>query len=363
MPLWISVLLVTLGVGQLFSGVMGWRTVSLVGSLRWLGWGVGGGLLGWGGWGVIAYHGSVVWPWLWLLLALPLTWLTLFSLGSLITPPPHPDTFFQADHPQHGGCQRLDILDGATIIPALLIRPLPEKHTPAAVCVIHGSGDSKTGFKWRLVRSLLAEGLTVLTIDLPGHGENRTQALAYPESLSALTAAFDFLRQHPALERVGMIGISLGGAMLLNAVAKGLFTPDTIAILETPTQVRFTPRLMRQELWRLLNAPVMSLFQEMSAWQLWQSWSQGAIRSKHSTDEIFDLLDPLASIAQLDPATPLLLVYSQHDPIAPLPQGQALQAAAPHAHLFSERKASHTTLTLIPTINQRVARWLRRQLI
>jgi pimeloyl-ACP methyl ester carboxylesterase len=113
----------------------------------------------------------------------------------------------------------------------------------------------------------------------------------------------------------------------------------------------------------MLTAPVLDLFQEISVKQLRQSWGTPVVRSRHSTEETFALLEPRQTIGQLDPSLPLLLVYSRRDPIAPAAFGHELKAAAPQATLIEDRRASHVTMTLMPGINRQVARWLRQALL
>lgn len=362
----LATIVITVGIAQIISSYRGWRAASLTGPHRKWGIAVGGLLTLLGGWGIEGQGLAQVWPVFGgLLLAAPLALLILLLAGSYLWPPEHPDHFFSPDHAGHGGCTRLDIADGPHQIPAYLLRPLPPKQTQAAVCILHGSGDNKRGFKWRLARALLAEGLTVLTIDLPGHGDYLHHPLAYPDALSTVPAAVCFLRQQDGVDRVGLLGISLGGAIGLKALVwpdRADFSVDALALLELPLWVRYNRQLVYREAWRALNAPLMSLFQEMSLRQLRQSWQEGAIRSRHSTDEMFQFLDPSGSMQQLPPRLPTLLVYSRHDPIAPLSFGQALQQAAPHAELLAVEGASHVTLTLMPQVNQQVARWLRAAL-
>ena len=358
----IFVLLLNLGLGQIISAMMGWRAMSLVGPGRWMGYGLGWVLLLLGGVGMVS-GGASLGGVGWVLLTTPLTLLLLLLGGAVIKPPPHPDGLFAARHPAHGGCRRFTISAGEDQIPALLLRPSTGSETEAAVCILHGSGDNKQNFKWRLVHSLLEQGLTVLTIDLPGHGEYLERPLAYPECLTSVSTSIRFLRDQANITQIGLLGISLGGAMALKTLADdATLQVEALAVLETPLQVSLTRRLIWREMWQTLNAPVLSLLREMSARQVWQSWQQGAIRSRHSTAELFQLLNPLESISRLPTNLPILLVYSRHDPIAPLSFGERLQQAAPHATLIPLKKAGHVTLTLIPVVNNQVAGWLRQQL-
>ena len=200
----IAVLLIILGLGQLSATYNQLRGLSLVGPHPVLGTTVGILLLATG------------------LLSLPATWLVLGWVlpmgivalglmilgGSFIWPPRHPDHLVAAAPVDH---RVVEIPDGAqSPIPGVLLTP-PNALGPA-VCIVPGAGDTKLNFKWRLIKKLLAAGLTVLSIDPPGHGDYRGRVMAYPDCLSVLPAALTFLNAQAKVTSVGVIGVSLGGA-------------------------------------------------------------------------------------------------------------------------------------------------------
>ncbi|MBN1218128.1 MAG: alpha/beta fold hydrolase [Anaerolineae bacterium] len=359
----LSVFLITLGLGQLISTTWGLRGISLVGANRLAGYGLGLFLLAIG---VFALPGA--WTVLgWTLPVGPLAVVVLLVGGSYIAPPPHPNRLFETEHPAHAGCQRVQIPDGGDFIPGFLLFPARESVNEGgpAVCIIPGAGDTKTFFKWRLIRTLLAEGLAVLTIDTPGHGDYRHRPMRYPDCLSTVPAVVEFLQKQPGVTRVGLVGISLGGAIIIRSLvenASAKVSLDALAILETPVRLRYTRALFYRELWATLyGSPLLSLLQEVSVKQIWQEWHSGGYCSPHNTGELFELLNPLAGIGQIN-NIPLLLVYSRRDRIATPEMARMMQEAAPHATLIQTKKASHVMLTLIPSVNRRVARWLQAQL-
>jgi alpha-beta hydrolase superfamily lysophospholipase len=253
-------------------------------------------------------------------------------------------------------------------MPAYLLTPA-QAASAGGVLVVHGAGDTKTSYKWRLVTALLAEGLVVLTIDLPGHGDYRRRPLAYPDCLSAVPAALRFLRAQPGVARIGLVGISLGSALAIASLAQASIpaglpgvSVDALAALETPLEVQYSRRLRYGEMWNAYRAPVLSLFREVSVKQLRQSWFTGGYISGHkNTAEVITLLNPLENIAKLG-ELPLLLVHGERDIIAPPGAGLALRQQAPQAEFVMAKKASHVTLTLMPGVNRAVARWLSQKL-
>jgi pimeloyl-ACP methyl ester carboxylesterase len=212
------------------------------------------------------------------------------------------------------------------------------------------------------VSALLTQGLIVLTLDPPGHGDYRDRPLSYPDCLSIVPAAVNFLRQQSGVSQVALVGISMGGALMLKSLAENPATQvDALVVLETPVHLRYTRWVFYQEVWHTLcGSPVLALLREVTAWQFWQTWRSGGWRSRHSVDELTALYNPLASISRVNPR-PMLLGYSRRDSVAPAEMGRALQQAAPYADLIETKKASHVMLTLLPEVNRQIADWLREQ--
>lgn len=355
----LALFLLILGAGQLVAVLLRLDGLSLAGGRRWAGLALALALLA-AGW----LH-FVPAAWLWLA-AVPLAVLAVGLLlwgGSIIAPVIHPNSLYAAEHPAHGGCQRVAIPDGQHQIPGLLLRPPANVcNLGAGVCLVPGAGATKTFFKWRLVRLLLAEGFTVLTIDPPGHGDDRHHPLDYPDCLSTVPAAAGYLRQLPGLKPVGVIGISLGGALAIESLARQPDTPvAALVVAGTPISLNYTRRLFYIELVNTLCSRTgMSLFREMTARQVWQTWKSGGYRSRYNVSELLALLRPVANIGRL--RLPLLLVYSRRDHIAPPEHARCLQQAAPAADLIESARASHVLLTLEPATNRQIVAWLRRQL-
>lgn len=376
----LSVFFIALGLGQLISTCGKLRGASLVGPSRLAGYGLGTLLLVTGALTIPATW-AVLW---WTFPAGLLAVILLLLGGSFIAPPPHPDRLFEPDHPAHAGCYPVQIPDGDHLIPGLLLFPPAssvsrEKSPPlpgedvrggrSAVCIIPGAGDTKTFFKWRLVRAMLAEGLTVLTIDLPGHGEHRHRLLTYPDCLSTIPAAIKFLREQPGVTQVGLAGISLGGAMAIKSLAENSAVRsetdgqiDALVVLETPVRLNYNRALFYRELWNTIyGSPVLPLLREASIKQVLQSWYSGGYRSQHTTGELIEMLNPLKNISRIK-GIPILLVYSRRDRVAPPEAARAMRQAVPQATFTESKKASHVMLTLIPEINRQVAHWLKERL-
>lgn len=95
----------------------------------------------------------------------------------------------------------------------------PGRLGAGAILLLHGIGASRLDMVGR-ARFLEAAGYAVLLIDFRGHGESSDARPTYGalESRDA-RAALDFLRGAAPGERVGVIGISMGGAAALLGAA------------------------------------------------------------------------------------------------------------------------------------------------
>ncbi len=357
----VAVLLICLGLGQLASTRQQVWGLSLVGESRRAGYVLSGGLL---------LLGAMLLPPQWSVLAwtplMSLLAVGLLLLGGSLNPPPDPHRLFSVGHPGHAHCEVVTIPDGETAMPGLLLRPAgwDESATGPAVCVIPGAGDTKTSFKWRLVEALLVANLTVLLIDPPGHGDYRQRPMTYPDCLSAIPAALRFLHTRSGVTGVSVVGISLGGALAIRSLAEDEAARARLAalvIVATPPHLNYSRALFYRELWQTLyRAPSLSLLREMSLRQTRQTWNQGGYRSRHTTAELIELLNPLAHLPTLA-GVPTLLVYSRRDLVAPPVAAEAMRQAAPWAVFIEDNRASHVMIILTARINERIAGWLNRQ--
>lgn len=258
--------------------------------------------------------------------------------------------------------ERVDIPMAEGHMPALYITP--RGGARAAAAVLHGSGCDKTYFAWRMVNTLIERNLAVLLVDLDGHGDN-PRPQRFPQSVDCAHEATRWLRQRH--ERVGMIGISLGGCLAARAAADGMAV-DALALLETPPQLRFDNRDRWREARELIQPYMLSLLGEASApwlayavYDLVRAQRAPRIQAAISTWELIDACDLTGSLAKLE--TPLLLVYGERDAIVKPAQAEEVwQAAPPGTTMLMAPDASHLTLTLHPDALGRTAAWLAEQL-
>lgn len=92
---------------------------------------------------------------------------------------------------------------------------VPGRHGLGAVLLLHGVGANRTSMLGR-ARFLHALGFTILAPDFQAHGESPGEHITFgaSESLDA-AASMSFLHRVAPDERVGVIGVSMGGAAAL----------------------------------------------------------------------------------------------------------------------------------------------------
>jgi pimeloyl-ACP methyl ester carboxylesterase len=92
----------------------------------------------------------------------------------------------------------------------------------AAVAVLHGTGSNRLGVADH-ARLLARHGYGVLIFDLEGHGESDGRSTSLPSHLQPdADAALAYLRARPDVHggRIGIVGVSLGGEVAIDAAAR-----------------------------------------------------------------------------------------------------------------------------------------------
>jgi uncharacterized protein len=265
-------------------------------------------------------------------------------------------------------------LDGTQSLPRGDIPNTPAGKLPATVfrpahasgkwlLMICGAGDNRFAFKWLVMRKLLERGLTVLTIDPPGHGDFMSVPTTLGNVKNAVRGAADWLHQRDNVLRVGAMGISFGGcqAAWLTAQDARISAVATIsAPIELPNVTRSV--VMREAVSLALPRNVMLL--KHASWpQIWAEWKsmRGAWFGEDLYDMInrFDMLNVMREIG----SRPSLIVHGGADVAIPVANARRLfEAARPPRELLIAPQATHITVVLQEQAMTRMAEWLGKNI-
>ncbi len=180
----------------------------------------------------------------------------------------------------------------------------------AAVISCHGMFSSKDGTKHLLLTELLAaRGVPVLRFDAAGRGESegRLFDLTFSGNMEDLDRAITFLAAR-GVERVGLFGSSMGGAVALLAAARD----ERVVAVATLAAVGYPAQLAERH-------PDF-----VAAWlsQGWADTEAGPLGRAFYDDALAH--DVVAAVQHL--RIPILVVHGERDGVVPV--GDALDIAA-----------------------------------
>jgi fermentation-respiration switch protein FrsA (DUF1100 family) len=187
-----------------------------------------------------------------------------------------------------------------------------------AVLLLHGVGSNRESMLGR-AQFLHDQGFTVLAPDFQAHGESPGAHVTYGarESLDA-AAAMAYLHQVAPEERVGVIGVSMGGAATL--LGPGPIAANAYVLESVYPTIRD------------------AVSDRLSAW----FWPFGAV-GRLFTSPLINMvgsevgvteseLQPIDRIGRI--RAPLLLISGTADPYTPLAEAESLYARAPARKSF-----------------------------
>ncbi len=236
--------------------------------------------------------------------------------------------------------QRLEIPFEGTKLLGNLRRP-PSEERPPLVLLIPGLDSTKEEFfNWENV--YLARGMATFSLDGPGQGETGFTTYIRPDYEVAVTAALDYLTQRTDLDlqRVGIVGVSLGGYYAPRAAA-------------------FEPRLKAAA---SVGVPydmgvIWSNFLPMIADKfMYHSNSQSAEQAQEKASKL--------TLEGLGPRIkqPLLLIQGGQDKAFPPDGARRFAAEAPNATLMLYPDGDHCCTNLPYLHTPLVADWMKEML-
>jgi 2,6-dihydroxypseudooxynicotine hydrolase len=236
--------------------------------------------------------------------------------------------------------ERLEIPFEGTTMLANLRRPAGADRQPLALLLPGLDSTKEEFFNWENV--FLQRGMATLSLDGPGQGETGYATHIQPNYEVAVSAVLDSLegRQDLDLNRVGAVGVSLGGYYAPRAAA---FEPRIKAVVPIGGAFNFG------ECWEHLPPITRETFVHHS----------GADNEEDGRARASQL--DLDSVAQRI-SQPMLVVFGKLDRLIPWQHAEQLAAAAPNAELVMYPDGNHVCNNIPYKYRPLVSDWLKEQL-
>jgi 2,6-dihydroxypseudooxynicotine hydrolase len=230
--------------------------------------------------------------------------------------------------------------EGAAI-PGILRAPRGAESSPL-VLLVPGL-DSVKEELYAIENDFLRRGLATLSVDGPGQGENAPRFPIRADWSTVVTPLLDYLAASEGaldLERVGLMGISMGGIYGPRAAAKEKRLRAVVA-LAGPYDL--------SECWAVLNPLTRG----------------GYVFYTHSHDEkdAFEKSKSLTLRGVLKDVTcPLLIIHGGKDRLFPPEQAERIVREAPHAKLLLYPEGNHVCNNIPYKYRPAMADWMAEQL-
>lgn len=185
-----------------------------------------------------------------------------------------------------------------------------------AVILVHGRdacrGDELRGSTFELAHALMQEGLSVLMVDLRGHGESDHARLTFGrrERRDILGAVDFLLARGYRPSRIGVLGASMGGVSAIGAAAE----EPAIGALVTDSAFADFDAVLRVQFSRLTRLPDFFLSGAVLAAR--------ALTGEHLTRH------PAADDMRRLSGRPTLVIHAERDPFVPVSHAHRLARAA-----------------------------------
>jgi alpha-beta hydrolase superfamily lysophospholipase len=251
-------------------------------------------------------------------------------------------------------------------------RFLPARPARGRVVAAHGAANDALFPLVALYRALVEAGFEVFAFDLDGNGWESTTRFSPGGVRSAVGAAVRAATEGREEMPLHLLGHSLGGALVLDALARGQVAPEKAVILSAPLEVSTTLRTVLGELRGFFRRGTLGQCAYYGAWGVVPALGPLKRRAYPLRGEVgtatFGYVGAVrALLREMDlPAaaarvrSPVLLVYGEADFLVPPEQGEALARLLPAAELLRVPGASHYALPFAPGAVERVAGWLGR---
>ncbi|HEU0015401.1 MAG TPA: alpha/beta fold hydrolase [Longimicrobium sp.] len=252
------------------------------------------------------------------------------------------------------------------------LRLAPRGEPRMRVVAAHGAGNDAVYPLLALFRALLDAGAEVFSFDVDGHGVASTTVFARDAVRTSVAAAVRVAEAGAPELPLHVLGHSLGGALVLDALASGaLDRAASAVVMSAPLRVDVDARTVLGELRGFFRAATLAQREHYGLWGLVPALgplkraaypfrradaSPGAWSYVDDVRALLRELDLENAAARI--ALPTLLVYGRADMLVRADQGVRLAARAPGAELLMLDGASHFGVPFHPAAVARTVEWM-----
>jgi pimeloyl-ACP methyl ester carboxylesterase len=264
--------------------------------------------------------------------------------------------------------------DADGYVDAVLMQPSGE--SKGLVVFAHGTGNDLFYPQISLFKAVLSAGYTIFTFDLDGHGLSSSTIFRPDEIYSCLEKSVDQAQQAAPGLPIHLIGHSLGGAVALKYLANFPVKIESGILISVPL---FVPQTVGQLLGELTSLKSRSVYQQVSHYGVWNLLPAFGRFKRHlypirlesnpprddrpmgylqEITKAFEVMDLAEAATGVD--IPILLIYGDHDQIAPLAHGETLFESLSSCELFVVPGETHFTTILSPQCEGKIISWLNK---
>jgi len=258
---------------------------------------------------------------------------------------------------------------GGDVRALVLTPPGPPR---ARVLVAHGAGNDAVFPLLELFRALVDGGCEVFSFDVDGHGCGSTTVFDPRTVRTAVAAALDAGEWGRPRLPLHVIGHSLGGSLVLDALASGaLDRAASAVVLSAPVDLRLGARTVVGELRGFFRLATLAQREHYGWWGLVPAFGpvKRAAYPFRRTDADGRAWSYVAAVRRLlgemrleervgSIRVPTLLVYSREDWLVGHGDGERLAARMPAARLLSLRGATHYSVPFAREAVDAVLDWV-----
>jgi len=209
---------------------------------------------------------------------------------------------------------------------------IPNRGAERVMILVHGRDASKqnaiSGKFPRLAAELHGAGLAVLMIDLRGHGESEGKRYTFGvHERRDVLGAVDFLLEQGFMPgKIGVLGISLGGAAVIGAAVE----EEAIGVVVVDS-IFADIKMLVQPKWKVESG--LPLFFLPGVFLMWQLLFGFDLRK----------VKPVEELAQIPPR-PMLVLHSQVDEKVDVAHAHVIKKAVPEVELVIFEDCNHAEL-------------------